>query len=58
MDFNDWLKDKAEAHERMKTASCKVKFDKSISNTAFKTQTTSKRFAATTSWNQVNALEK
>ena len=30
IDFNDWLKDKAEAHERMKTASGKVKGDENV----------------------------
>ena len=52
IDFNDWPKDKAEAHERMKTASGKVKDDENVSNTAIKTKTTSKVFAATTSTNQ------
>ena len=51
IDFNDWLKDKAEAHERMKTASGKVKGDENVPNTATKTKTTSKVFAATTSTN-------
>ena len=41
IDFNDWLKDKAEAHERMKTASGKVKGDENVPNTATKTKTTS-----------------
>ena len=58
IDFNDWLKDKAEAHERMKTASGKVKGDENVSNTATKTKTTSKVFAATTSTNQANAQVK
>ena len=58
IDFNDWLKDKAEAHERMKTASGKVKGDENVSNTATKTRTTSKVFAATTSTNQANAQVK
>ena len=55
IDFNDWLKDKAEAHERMKTTSGKVKGDENVSNTAIKTKTTSKVFAATTSTNQVKS---
>ena len=42
IDFNDWLKDKAEAHERMKTASGEVKGDENVPNTATKTKTTSK----------------
>ena len=53
IDFNDWLKDKAEADERMKTASGAVKGNENISNIATKTKTTSKVFAATTSTNQV-----
>ena len=55
IDFNDWVKDKAEAHERMKTASGKVKRDENVSNTATKSKTTSKVFAATTSTNQVKS---
>ena len=55
IDFNDWLNDKAEAHERMKTASGKVKGDKNVPNTAAKTKTTFKVFAATTSTNQMKA---
>ena len=55
IDFNDWLKDKAEAHERMKTASGKVKGDENVPNTATKTKTTSKIFAATTSTNHGKA---
>ena len=58
IDFNDWLKGKAEAHERMKTASGKVKGDENVSSTATKTKTTSKVFAATTSTNQANAQVK
>ena len=55
IEFNDWLNDKAEAHEPMKTASGKVKYDEHVSNTATKTKTTSKVFAATTSTNQVKS---
>ena len=55
IDFNDWLKDKAEAHERMKTASGKVNGDKNVPNTATETKTTSKVFAATTSTNHGKA---
>ena len=55
IDFNDWLKDKAEAHERMKTASGKIKGDENVPNTATKTKTTSKVFAATTSTNHGKA---
>ena len=54
-DFNDWLKNEAEAHERMKTASGKVKVDENVSNTATETTTISKVFAATPSTNQVNS---
>ena len=42
----------------MKTASGKVKGDENVSNTATKTKTTSKVFAATTSTNQTNAQVK
>ena len=51
IDFNDWLKDKAEAHERMKVATNKTKpEDKdTVPSTVTKTKTTSKVFAATTS---------
>ena len=55
IDFKDWLKDKREAHECMKTASGKVNVDENVSNTAIKTKTTSKVVAATTSMNQVKA---
>ena len=58
IDFNDWLKDKAEAHERMKTASGKVKGDEKVPNNATKTKTTSKVFAATTSTNHGKAKTK
>ena len=52
IDFNDWLKDKAEAHERMKMASGKSKSDDVASTNATKTKTSSKVFATTTSTNQ------
>ena len=52
VDFNDWLKDMPEAHERMKTASSKAKSDKNSQPSVNKTKTTSEVFAATTSTNQ------
>ena len=58
IDFNDWLKDKAEAHEPMETAAGKVKIDENVSNIATKTTTTTKVFAATTSTNRANAQVK
>ena len=56
IDFNDWLKDKAEAHERMKTAAGKVKVDENVSNIARKI--TSKVFTSTNSTNKANAQVK
>ena len=47
--FNDWLKDKAEAHELMKSLPIKAKPEESNNVTVTKTKTTSKAFAATTS---------
>ena len=58
VDFNDWLKDKAEAHERMKTASGKTKVDENTQSSVTKTKTTSKVFAATASTNQRNTNSK
>ena len=52
IDFNDWLKDKAEAHERMKSLPNMAKPEESNSVTATKTKTASKVFAATTSSQQ------
>ena len=49
IDFNDWLKEKAEPHERMKTASIKTKVDKNTQASVIETKSTSKVFAATTS---------
>ena len=51
IDFNEWLKDKAEAHERIKAASGKPKSDENLQPSVNKTKTTSKVFAATTSNN-------
>ena len=48
IDFNDWLKDKAEAHERMKASSGKPKIEESPTGNVTKTKTNSKVFAATT----------
>ena len=47
--FNDWLKEKAQAHERMKATSSKTKTDDVIASTVTKTKTGTKFFAATTS---------
>ena len=48
LDFNNWLKDKAEAHERMKVSSGKTKSDESPA-TVTKTRTGTKVFASATS---------
>ena len=56
IDFNDWLKDKAEAHERMKSRPNKAKPEESNNVTITKTKTASKVFAATTS--QQSAIAK
>ena len=47
--FNDWLKEKAEAHERMKGTSSKTKTDDVTASTVTKAKTGPKFFAATTS---------
>ena len=57
IDFNDWLKDKAEAHERMKSASTKPKTEDSTT-TATKTKTVSKVFASTASSSQQSSNSK
>ena len=49
IDFNDWLKDKAEAHERMKASSGKPKIEETPTNNVTKTKTNSKVFAASPS---------
>ena len=49
IDFNDWLKDKAEAHERMKASSGRPKTEETPTNNVTKTKTNSKVFAASTS---------
>ena len=48
IDFNDWLKDKAEAQVRMKASSGKLKLEESPAGNVTKTKTNSKVFAATT----------
>ena len=58
IDFNEWLKDKAEAHERMKTASGKPQSYENPQPSVNKTKTTSKVFAATTSTNQQSTSSK
>ena len=56
--FNDWLKEKAEAHERMKATSSKSRTEEvPANNTVTKTKTRTKVFAATTS-NQVKTVPK
>ena len=55
--FNDWLKEKAEAHERMKAASSKPRSEEVPVATVTKTKTGTKVFAATTS-NQGNGASK
>ena len=48
IDCNDWLKDKAEAHERMKAATGKAKVEETPTGNVTETKTNSKVFAATT----------
>ena len=55
--FNDWLKEKAEAHERMKAASSKPRSEEVPVTTVTETRTGTKVFAATTS-NQGNGASK
>ena len=55
IDFKHWLKDKADAHEKMKTASGKTKVDENTQPGETKTKATSRVFAATTSTNKRNA---
>ena len=55
--FNDWLKEKAEAHERMKATSSKHKTDDLHASAVTKTKTGTKVFAAT-SRNQVTTETK
>ena len=57
IDFNDWLKDEAEAHDRMKSASTKPKTEDSTT-TATKTKTVSKVFASTASSSQQSSNSK
>ena len=55
--FNDWLKEKAEAHERMQATSSKPKTDDIPASAVTKTKTGTKVFASTTS-NQVTTETK
>ena len=48
IDFNDWLKDKAEAHERMKASLGKPNVEETPTGYVTKTKTNSNVFAATT----------
>ena len=57
IDFNDWLKDKAEAHESMKSLPNKAKPGESTNVTVTKTKTASYVFAASTS-SQQSASDK
>ena len=49
IDSNDWVKDKAEAHERMKSLPSKAKHEESNNVTVSKTKMASNVFAATNS---------
>ena len=57
IDFNDWIKNKAEAHERMKSASIKLKTEDNTT-TATKIKTLSKVFASTASSSQQSSSLK
>ena len=46
LDFNDWLKEKAEAHERMKAISFKGKHEDNGNISVTKTKVSSKVFTA------------
>ena len=57
IDFNDWLKDKAEAHERMKTSAGKTKPEENPPNAnVTRTKTGTKVFASTSSAQQQSVL--
>ena len=56
IEFNDWLKEKAEAHERMKMASSKPKSDDASTGNVTKTKTGTNVFAAMTS-NQASSAK-
>ena len=58
IDFNEWLKDKAEAHERMKSSSSKPKAETLENGNVIKTKTASKTFAATASSTQQTGFSK
>ena len=47
LDFNDWLNEKAEAHDLMKNAETKVRTE-DTNNSVTRTKVTSKAFAANT----------
>ena len=55
LDFNDWLKDKAEAHERMKVSTTKPKNDESAQSVT-RTKTGAKVFASATSSSSSNGI--
>ena len=46
LDFNDWLKERAEGHDRMKTTSFRSKPEETNSSGAVETRTSSKVFAS------------
>ena len=58
VDFDEWLKDKAQDHERMKTASGNTKVDENTQSSVTKTRKTSKVLDATASTNQRNTNSK
>ena len=58
IDFNDWLKEKTEAHKRMKTSSIKPKVDENAQSKVTKTKTKSKVFASTSSTNERKTKQK
>ena len=55
--FNDWLKEKAEAHKRTKATSSIPRTEEVPANTVTKTKTGTKVFAMTTS-NQLKTVPK
>ena len=58
IDFIDWLRDKAEAHERMKYASLKPKTEDNTNTTTTKTKTVSNVFASIASSSQQSSNSK
>ena len=58
IDFNDWLKDKAEAHEKIKSATGKPNVEETATGNVTKTKTNSKVFAATTTSTKITIATK